>query len=890
MIKNINFKVIYALFKRDLRLYFTNPTGYVFITLFIFLSAAAAFWQDRFFLNNLANLDLLNNVFPYLLLFFIPALTMGIWADERKQGTDELLLTIPGTDLEIVLGKYLAALGVYTASLILSLSHVIVLFWLGSPDLGLMFGNYIGLWLIGAAFISVGMLASQLVPNATIAFILGAIFCSTFIFISKIFLVFGESFLNFMSSMSVFEPFNDFSRGVISFSGFLYFISLTAMMLYINIILLSKRHWLIEADGYKMWMHQLVRTVAIIVMVISLNAILGRVGFRLDVTAERLHSLLEETRRLLYEIPDDRPVLIQAFISKEVPQHFVQQRENLLGFLREIDALTGDKVQVLIHDTEPFTDEARDAREKFSILPMNVSELGSARAQVSQVFMGVAFTSGAEEEVIPFFDRGLPVEYELIRSIRVAARTQRRKIGVLNTKVRLSGGLDFQTFQSTPPWQVVDELKKQYDVVEINATEPIFEELDGLLVVLPSSLTQEEMYNLMYYIEEGNPTLMLIDPLPYFNIGLSPSEEAGADRNPFMSQDAPPEPKGDIYDLLNVAGVSWNTAQIVWDTYNPHPDLANLPPEFVFLGASNEDAESFNQEHNTTAELQELVLLFPGSIGSSMNPEYKFTPLLKSGTVSGALFYQQMVQRSFFGTQMVPSQYLPHYPGGAAFTLAAHIKGEIAPFDSAAAPINTNVIVIADIDFISDQFFMIRQQAPENLNFDNVTFFLNCMDVLVGDESFIDLRNRRVKHRTLEAVEAQVRKFDEKRRIDQQEAETEAQILLQEAQRSLNERVAEVQQRADLDEQTKQIMANNLQEVENRRFNAQQANIQAEKEMKVQRSKEEMEANIRSIQSGIKMLAALLPPVPVLFMGVMIFVRRRRREREGEAAARRLRS
>ncbi len=907
---SINTGFIRALVRRDLWKYFTSPTGYVFITLFILLSAAAAFWQNRFFLNNLANLDQLNQLFPYLLVFFIPALTMSVWAEERKQGTDELLFTLPATSLEVVLGKYVATLGIYTASLLLSLSHVLVLFWLGSPDLGLMFSNYLGYWLIGSAMIALGMLASLLTSNATIAFVLGAALCSLFAFGDSA-AALSPTLGGLLGSVGVLDSFNDFARGVVSLSGLLYFVSLTALILYFNVLLVGKRHWPRQADGYPMWLHHLVRAVALIIAIISINAVLGRTSIRMDVTAERLHSLSDATRDLLRELPTDRTVFIQAYVSPDIPEQFVQTRENLLGILNEVDSLGGSRVQVLIEDTEPFTQSARDAREKFGIVPRSVPNLASAQAGYSQVFLGVAFTSGAQEHVIPFVDRGLSVEYEMTRSIRVVAQTDRKKIGVLSTEAKLFGGFDFQTMQSAMGWSIVEELRKQYEVIQVSSSGPIPEDLDGLVVALPSSLPQGEMDVLLAYIQEGNPTLLLIDPLPVINIALAPSERSGANMNPFMQQQAAPPPeKGDIQRFMSEIGVSWNSASIIWDTYNPHPDLAQLPPEVVFVGKGNENEETFNEQHQGSAGLQELVLLYPGQMEQAAGTDYEFQPLLKSGYVSGQASYFQMVQRSFLGAQINPN--LPHRPDPRDYVLAAHIRGTIESTDPEAAdqeeeggsedpsagesdetppsPRSLDVLVIADLDFISEQFFQIRAGGLENLNFDNITFFLNSIDVLVRDESFITLRRKRVRHRTLERVEDQTRNFIEERVKEEEEAEAEAERAMDQAQERLNEKVDEVRQRPDLDTQTKQIMAQNIQEVESRRFEVLKTNIEAEKESKINRSKENVEEQIRSIQTNIKTFAVLLPPIPVFALGVLIFVRRRRREREGAAAARRLRT
>ena len=178
----MNTKAILAVFKRNFSSYFGSPSGYVFICAFLLASGLAAFWPQEFFDSNLANLDQLNKFLPVILLGFIPAITMGIWADEKTRN-GWTFTYLPGSDFDVVLGKYLGGVAIFTISLIFSfITNLIVLGQLGNPDIGLLLATYIGYWFVGLSMLAIRMVASFLTPNLWLHLFSGCLQCSVLCF------------------------------------------------------------------------------------------------------------------------------------------------------------------------------------------------------------------------------------------------------------------------------------------------------------------------------------------------------------------------------------------------------------------------------------------------------------------------------------------------------------------------------------------------------------------------------------------------------------------------------------------------------------------------------------------------------------------------------------
>ena len=581
----MNIDAIVAVFKRNLGAYFGNPGGYVFICAFLLAGGMAAFWPTEFFDSNLANLDQLNKFLPHILLGFIPAITMSIWADERRQGTDELLLTLPGSDLDVVIGKYLGALAIFTVSLVFSLAaNTIALFTLGTPDMGLLFATYVGYWFVGLAMLAVGMVASFLTPNLTVAFILGVAFNAPLALLAD-------------WEWGVAQNFLDFSRGIISISGVAFFTGLALAILYVCSILLGRRHWAGGPQGAQLSLHYGARTVAALAIAGSVATIFKNDDIvRLDVTEESLSTLSDGSLELLETLQaQGSKVEIDAFVSPAdaMPESYVQTRINLLSSLRELDR-ESDEVSVTVHVIEA-EDNASASAEKYGVVnqngvnpPLFVQEQGRWMPWSKDLYLGLVFKGDSGQQTIPFLYKGLPVEYEIMRTLMtVGGSSLKKKVGIFKTDAPMMGSpgmgmMGISMGGGAPAWEFITELKKQYDVQEVTGGPIGKGDYDALIVVQPSTLEDDKIDELLAAVRAGVPTAIFEDPLPLINGSFPGTYEPRRNNQSPAGPGQPPPPapsKGDIGKLWNLLGVHFNV--------EPAARLQGIRQELNILKASS---------------------------------------------------------------------------------------------------------------------------------------------------------------------------------------------------------------------------------------------------------------------------------------------------------------
>lgn len=359
--------------------------------------------------------------------------------------------------------------------------------------------------------------------------------------------------------------------------------------------------------------------------------------------------------------------------------------------------------------------------------------------------------------------------------------------------------------------------------------------------------------------------------MPMCAPGTAADDQKGGAQARMMGQGGPP--KGNWSGLLASVGLSAPVGEIVWDmSYRTFPG-AQVNPEFVFVRG-----EGLSEDSAITRGLQNIVSLMGGHVRSFGKDGFTVSPLLMArGPRIGQNESNGYVRKSelFVSPNMfMPPQYnrkAQHVDSADDMVIAARVSGKPPEGQDKGA----NLIYVADLDMISDQFFAMRRQVVDpNFRFDNVTFALNCIDALVGDESLIELRKRRPILRKLTKVEEAQGKFEMEWQQQKASAEKAAADSLKAAQDRLEDAVAKIRTDISLDTQAKNIKIVEVQQNENRKLDRETVVIEQNKNRLIEKAQHDRDAARSSTHDSYRFITLLLALLPGLLLGLFTYFRR----------------
>lgn len=395
---------IIRIIRKEFAEFFASPAALLFLGAFLVVTLFLFFWMETFFARNIADTRPLFKWLPALLIFLAATLTMRSWSEDRRAGTIEILLASPVPRLHLVLGKFLAGLGLMALALALTLPLPVTVSLLGPLDWGPVVGGYLAALFLAAAYLSIGVYMSARTDNPIVAWILTTLVCGVFYLVGTptITTLFGHQVGELLMLLGSGSRFDSVTRGVLDLRDLYYYLSIVGVFLTLNLFSLERIRWAgnPRSGSHLRWWCVVGLTVANLV---AANFWLQTIGWaRLDITRDQVYSLSEATDRYLGQLQE--PLLIRGYFSAKTHPLLSPLVPRLRDLLAEYAALGYGRVRVEFVD--PHADQAieEEAARKYGIRPIPFQMASRHESGVVNSYFHIVLTYGDQNETLDFQD------------------------------------------------------------------------------------------------------------------------------------------------------------------------------------------------------------------------------------------------------------------------------------------------------------------------------------------------------------------------------------------------------------------------------------------------------------------------------------------------------
>ena len=858
-------KNIKAIFKREFRSYFDSPVAYVFLTAFLVLIGFLTFGVAMFYERRQADLTPFFFWHPWVYLLLVPAATMGLWADERRNGTAELLLTLPITVTEALVGKFLAAWAFIGIGLALTFPIAITAGYLGSPDWGVVVCGYLGSVMMAGAAAAIGVFASTLSRSSVIGFVvsLAMVFVLMIVGFDPVTTAVANwgipsAIVNGIASCSLLTHFEALRRGVVDFADLGFYAGMIVFML-----AAAKT----VTDGRRGASKGAAGLVVLAAIVVAADVILANLPVRADLTAERFYTLSDGSKAVLAKL--DADVTLKYYVSTsaaDMPMQLKTYATRVQNLLKEYERAAGGHVILEAYDPKPDSD-AEEWAQRYGIEPQTVNPFGSP------IYFGVVAVCGDNEQTLAQLSPRTEstLEYDVTRLVTRVAWPEKPVVGIMTSLPDVMGGqmnpMAMQMGQRPPEgWAAFAELGKDYDVKTIATdVDAIDEDVKTLVLLHAKDLSDKTLYAIDQFVLRGGKLIACVDPFSIKDMLASRQKQ-----NPMMMQmgggQDGPSTLGKLFDAW---GVKFDTAKVTGDLeaatkLNNGQGGVDDNPAFLSLKADNMDKGDLLVQN-----LSQVMFPFAGAfVFEKKGMDLTFTPVITTSKENSCSVDKMSVQFGGGAKDMIPD--------GHERVLAARLSGT---FKTAfpKGPDGTNdvskalkegkgaVMLFADTDFLADDFCVRMMRTPfgniPQLINDNLTLFSNVIEQFAGREELIGVRSRGTTDRPFTVVNELEAKAT--RQWQKKAADFEAELQM------TQQRLQSLQKQKSGDERF--ILSKEQQEeiVKLRK-------AQADTRKQLKNVRKELTADIDSLGLTLKCInIALVPALVVLFGLFRGFIRKR---------------